>query len=689
MAVFSWRSTIGGDFGTIGYWNNLTTGENPAPTLPGGSDTALLSSFGGALYGTGSVDTLSFTISSASWTLYGQITANTSTVDSVLGVSGSGQLLVNGPFYAARAGGVTAAVNVTNGGTLVEAAAGTASYVGAGGTINGVYSSGGNGYLNVNSRGVASFGSALRVGSDGTTGTATVDAGVLSVGGVLQLGTGSSVSNGTGNLIVQNGGQVVVSGAADASTSYLQLGAIAGTGGFAQVNGSNSVLFVTSNSGAIGLAGTGGLSVAGGGAARFSTSNNGLTPALSIGVLGGASGAVSVAGAGSTLVASGTLTVGNLGSGTLRILAGASATSSSVTSAQAALAVAAVSGGTGSVAIDGAGSQLVASGQAVIGGDNRGSGFSVGGRGTVAVTGGGVLQTGSMTVQAGSQVSVDAASQVIVIGNLNELGGFASSGTLAIIGTLSGAGTLQLGGGFADIGSVSSAAVAFTAANATLRLHGLTGVTTINGIQYGDGIDLVGIAESGVRLSGNTVTTTTGTLNLGAVSAGSQYQLTDDGNGGTFIALTGDTIGVFRFFDSNYGTHFFSASPDERNTIVATRPDLVYEGVGLQSVDPASNDPNSSPVYRFFDSTYGTHFFTASASERDTVIGTRPDLVYEGTGFYEHTQQQAGDTAVYRFFDTRFGTHFYTADAGERATVAATRPDLVDEGIGFYAPAQP
>ncbi len=49
--------------------------------------------------------------------------------------------------------------------------------------------------------------------------------------------------------------------------------------------------------------------------------------------------------------------------------------------------------------------------------------------------------------------------------------------------------------------------------------------------------------------------------------------------------------------------------------------------------------------------------------------------------------QQAGDAAVFRFFDTTVGTHFYTADAGERAHLG-TRPDLADEGVAFYAPAQ-
>lgn len=154
----------------------------------------------------------------------------------------------------------------------------------------------------------------------------------------------------------------------------------------------------------------------------------------------------------------------------------------------------------------------------------------------------------------------------------------------------------------------------------------------------------------------------------------------------TPIPVTATTVGVFRFFDSKFGTHFFTGDAGERDTILATRPDLVSEGVGLQAVDPASHDPNAVPVFRFFDTKFGTHFFTASVGERDQVVAGRPDLTFEGTGFLEHATRQAGDTPVYRFFDSNFGTHFYTGDAGERASIVATRPDLVDEGIGFYAP---
>ena len=163
---------------------------------------------------------------------------------------------------------------------------------------------------------------------------------------------------------------------------------------------------------------------------------------------------------------------------------------------------------------------------------------------------------------------------------------------------------------------------------------------------------------------------------------------------GNFSDVTGGTspttIDVYRFFDKTTGTHFYTPDQNERQTILATRPDLVPEGpngVGLTAVDPASNDPAAVPVYRFFDLNQGTQFLTASSSERDSVIATRPDLVYEPSSiFYEHATPQAGDTAVYRFFDTKFGTHFYTDDATERGVILQTRPDLVAEGIGFYEP---
>lgn len=157
-----------------------------------------------------------------------------------------------------------------------------------------------------------------------------------------------------------------------------------------------------------------------------------------------------------------------------------------------------------------------------------------------------------------------------------------------------------------------------------------------------------------------------------------------DANG--YGQVNGNSLGIYRFFDGLTGAHFFSASQAERNELIQTRPDLVYEGVDLTAVARPAADPAASPVFRFFDLSNGTHFYSINPAERDAILATRSDLVFEGTAFYEHATAQPGDTPVSRFFDSINGMHFFTESASERAAVLATRSDLHDEGVSFYAP---
>jgi hypothetical protein len=91
-------------------------------------------------------------------------------------------------------------------------------------------------------------------------------------------------------------------------------------------------------------------------------------------------------------------------------------------------------------------------------------------------------------------------------------------------------------------------------------------------------------------------------------------------------------------------------------------------------------------VFRFFDMASGTHFYTASADERDAVLSTRPELHLEGISFYVHSTEAADEIPVWRFFDTSSGTHLYSSSPSERASILADRPDLRDEGVAFYVP---
>ena len=164
-------------------------------------------------------------------------------------------------------------------------------------------------------------------------------------------------------------------------------------------------------------------------------------------------------------------------------------------------------------------------------------------------------------------------------------------------------------------------------------------------------------------------------------------------------SITADTVTanpVYRFFDTTFGTHLFTQSLTEAQTILTTRPDLTQETNGFGAVSAAN--PSAEPVYRFFETSNGTHFFTASAAEYQgltTPSSTtyRPDFTYEvSSTFYEDANQQAGDVPVYRLFDSAHGTQFLTGDQTEYAgltTAGAStyRSDLQSEGIAFYAPA--
>ena len=92
--------------------------------------------------------------------------------------------------------------------------------------------------------------------------------------------------------------------------------------------------------------------------------------------------------------------------------------------------------------------------------------------------------------------------------------------------------------------------------------------------------------------------------------------------------------------------------------------------------------PAVNPVFRFYNQETGTHFYTIAAAERDRVIGSYPQFIYEGPAFAALPQAAAGALPVFRFYNTKTGTHFYTNSTTERDHVIATFPQFVVRGHG-------
>lgn len=127
---------------------------------------------------------------------------------------------------------------------------------------------------------------------------------------------------------------------------------------------------------------------------------------------------------------------------------------------------------------------------------------------------------------------------------------------------------------------------------------------------------------------------------------------------------------VYRFFNKNNGSHFYTASEAERYAVTKNYS-ATYSFEGPAYSINTSNTANSVPLYRFYNKKNGSHFYTASEAERDAVI-TRWSATYNYEGpVYSVSMSPDNALPVYRFYNKRNGSHFYTTSATERDTVIA------------------
>ncbi|MDO8848719.1 MAG: carboxypeptidase regulatory-like domain-containing protein [Coriobacteriia bacterium] len=149
------------------------------------------------------------------------------------------------------------------------------------------------------------------------------------------------------------------------------------------------------------------------------------------------------------------------------------------------------------------------------------------------------------------------------------------------------------------------------------------------------------------------------------------------------IRLTRLPQPVYRFFNFTNGTHFFTPSEDEANNVIDQWSDIFeFEGVAYYT----NPDNNTQPLYRFFNRNSGSHFYTASLDEANYVIATWPHVfTFDGPTYSVSRSPVANSVPVYRFFNRTNGSHFYTASAEEADTVIATWPHIYTfEGPAFW-----
>lgn len=142
-------------------------------------------------------------------------------------------------------------------------------------------------------------------------------------------------------------------------------------------------------------------------------------------------------------------------------------------------------------------------------------------------------------------------------------------------------------------------------------------------------------------------------------------------------------IPVFRFYNSKTGAHFYTMNVSERDYIIESLKDFNYEGSLFYAY--ANSAKGGSPVYRFYNSTSGAHFYTINPSERDYVISYLKNFNFEGPQWYAQEGPGNDSVAMYRFYNSKTGAHFYTINSLERDFVIAYNKEFSYEGAVYYA----
>ena len=142
-------------------------------------------------------------------------------------------------------------------------------------------------------------------------------------------------------------------------------------------------------------------------------------------------------------------------------------------------------------------------------------------------------------------------------------------------------------------------------------------------------------------------------------------------------------LDVHRFFKPEVGGHFFTIDQKEKESVEKNEV-FNSEGVGFRALESSSDGIQGSvPVYRFFQPSLGSHFFTAFELEKDVIMGLN-DFVFEGIGFRAFSGDSASTAPIHRFFNLDTGGHFFTGSSLEKEAVFDI-PQFRYEGIAFFA----
>ena len=135
---------------------------------------------------------------------------------------------------------------------------------------------------------------------------------------------------------------------------------------------------------------------------------------------------------------------------------------------------------------------------------------------------------------------------------------------------------------------------------------------------------------------------------------------------GLFKGTDANPVVIGQLFGRLIGANQADSCSDAGETRLYGRFDVAFkEGMSDWLVQ------GSKPVFRFYNRNNDSHFYTKSVSESNYIKQYLTHYRYEGPTFNASSNQTAGLSPVYRFYNTASDSHFFTIDESEKNNIIA------------------
>lgn len=149
------------------------------------------------------------------------------------------------------------------------------------------------------------------------------------------------------------------------------------------------------------------------------------------------------------------------------------------------------------------------------------------------------------------------------------------------------------------------------------------------------------------------------------------------------LKVTCPNQAVYRFWNASAQTHFYTISEAEKENIIATNRNWQFEGIAFHAFSKADCN-NRDLVYRFWHPANRRHFYTIKPQEKDGLIANNPNWNFEGEAYCAYQSFVGISVPLYRFWSDSKQAHFYTVNEAEKQKLIDTDPSWSYEGIAYY-----